>query len=190
MIELENAVCMFGSHLLTKGRLYEKSKKFMRDFLDKYQDLTVVTGGGGGIMELAGKVALEKGHKSASITLNFNEEPPHPYNTPEKSICALDFYTRQGIMLDRARMIICFPGGPGTLFELYDAMVHIQTSKRTPCPIYLFYSEFWDSTITVLRHMARFGTLKYKHLDLVKVIDSIEDINEDEDRRRSEVSLK
>lgn len=162
----------------------------MEDLVDKFPDMPIATGGGGGLMEMANKVAHRKGSVSVGVTLNFEREPENKYVQSDSTMCALDFYTRQGLLLDRARMVVCLPGGPGTLFELFDAMVHIQTTKRAHHPIYLFDSEFWSPMYEVLKWMVRAGTLDKDYLCLVRMIDSADEIDEINDNKKIKETIE
>lgn len=108
----------------------------------------VITGGGGGIMEAGNRGAADMGGISAAlnITLPF-EQHPNPYITPELSFMLHYFSIRKMHFLKRARVLCCFPGGFGTMDELFEALTLVQTHKIAPMPVLLFGREFWEKLI-------------------------------------------
>ncbi len=110
--------------------------------------LVVITGGGGGIMEAGNRGAADMGGISAAvnITLPF-EQHPNPYITPELSFLLHYFSIRKMHFLKRAKVLSCFPGGFGTMDELFEALTLVQTHKIPPMPILLFGKEFWEELI-------------------------------------------
>ena len=108
----------------------------------------VLTGGGGGIMEAANRGATEAGGLSAAlnITLPF-EQHPNAYITPELSFKLHYFSIRKMHFLKRAKALAAFPGGFGTMDELFEALTLIQTHKIEPMPVLLYGREFWERLI-------------------------------------------
>ena len=108
----------------------------------------VITGGGGGIMEAGNRGAADMGGISAAlnITLPF-EQHPNAFITPELSFILHYFSIRKMHFLKRARVLCCFPGGFGTMDELFEALTLVQTHKIAPMPILLFGREFWERLI-------------------------------------------
>ncbi|TVQ28973.1 MAG: TIGR00730 family Rossman fold protein [Geminicoccaceae bacterium] len=107
-------------------------------------EFVVVTGGGGGMMEAANQGATDVGAKSIgfNIVLPFEQEP-NPYITPELCFRFHYFAARKMHLLMRARAVVCFPGGFGTLDELFETLTLIQTGKMAPIPVILFDTAFW-----------------------------------------------
>ncbi len=108
----------------------------------------VLTGGGGGIMEAGNRGAMEAGGLSAAlnITLPF-EQHPNPYITPELSFQLHYFSVRKMHFLKRAKALAAFPGGFGTMDELFEVLTLIQTHKIDPMPVLLYGREFWERLI-------------------------------------------
>ncbi|MBR0457617.1 MAG: LOG family protein [Victivallales bacterium] len=108
----------------------------------------VLTGGGGGIMEAGNRGATEAGGITAAlnITLPF-EQRPNPYITPELSFLMHYFCIRKMHFLKRARALAAFPGGYGTMDELFEALTLVQTHIIEPMPILLYGKEFWENLI-------------------------------------------
>lgn len=112
------------------------------------REFVVATGGGPGIMEAANRGATERGE----ITLGFNIELPHeqrlnPYVPPAWSIQFHYFALRKLHFMMRARALVAFPGGFGTLDELFEALTLVQTGKIDRIPIVLVGSEYWRRVI-------------------------------------------
>ena len=117
-------------------------------YLDPINRFAVVTGGGGGIMEAGNRGASDAGGVSGglNITLPF-EQYPNKYITPELSFLFHYFCIRKMHFLKRAKVLACFPGGFGTMDELFEALTLIQTKKMDRIPVLLYGREFWDKLI-------------------------------------------
>ena len=111
-------------------------------------DYAMITGGGPGIMEAANRGANEIGAKSIglNIALPF-EQTPNPYVTPTLTFNFHYFAIRKMHFLIRARALIAFPGGFGTLDELFEALTLVQTGNMKKIPIILFGREFWEKLL-------------------------------------------
>ena len=108
----------------------------------------VITGGGGGIMEAGNRGATEAGGITAAlnITLPF-EQHPNKYITPELSFLLHYFSIRKMHFLKRAKALAAFPGGFGTMDELFEALTLIQTHKIPRMPVLLYGKSFWEKLI-------------------------------------------
>ncbi len=137
--------------------------------------MVVMTGGGPGIMEAANRGAHEVGIPSIgmNIVLPF-EQAPNPYITPELSFQFHYFAIRKMHLLMRARALAVFPGGFGTLDELFETMTLIQTQKVKPIPILLFGRQFWERVIN-FNALVEEGTISTKDLDLFQFVESAEE---------------
>jgi len=108
----------------------------------------VVTGGGPGIMEAGNRGAFEANGKSIGLNIVLpHEQQPNPYITPELCFQFHYFALRKMHFLMRAVALACFPGGFGTLDELFEVLTLIQTGKSRPRPILLFGADFWKRLI-------------------------------------------
>jgi uncharacterized protein (TIGR00730 family) len=110
--------------------------------------LVVITGGGPGIMEAGNRGAQDA--QALSIGLNIvlpHEQTPNPYITPDLCFQFHYFALRKMHFLLRARGLVAFPGGFGTLDELFETLTLIQTGKVGPLPIILFGRAFWDRIV-------------------------------------------
>jgi uncharacterized protein (TIGR00730 family) len=137
--------------------------------------LVVITGGGPGIMEAANRGAHEAGIPSIgmNIVLPF-EQAPNPYITPELTFQFHYFAVRKMHLLMRAKALVAFPGGYGTLDELFETLTLIQTQKVNAIPILLFGREFWERVIN-FNALVEEGTISPKDLDLFQFVETAED---------------
>ena len=134
---------------LATSKYYQEARKLARlisqacQCSDKVTHV-VTTGGGPGIMEAANRGAHDAGAKSIGLNIVLpSEQAPNPYITPELSFQFHYFAIRKMHFLMRAKGLVVFPGGFGTLDELFDALTLVQTKKVKPMPIILFGAEFW-----------------------------------------------
>ncbi|MGD2186555.1 MAG: TIGR00730 family Rossman fold protein, partial [Desulfobacterales bacterium] len=132
--------------------------------------LVVVTGGGPGIMEAANRGAHETGIPSIgmNIVLPF-EQTPNRYVTPELAFQFHYFAIRKMHLLMRAKALVVFPGGYGTLDELFETLTLIQTQKVAAIPVLLFGQEFWERVIN-FNALVEEGTISAKDLDLFRYV--------------------
>jgi len=139
--------------ILTKSSYYEEARKLSRIVTehclhDDDCDLVVITGGGPGIMEAANRGAHEAGGKSIGFNIVLpHEQKPNQYISPELNFQFHYFAIRKMHFLMRARALVAFPGGFGTLDELFETLTLIQTKKIKPVPVLLFGEEFWARAI-------------------------------------------
>ncbi len=137
--------------------------------------LVVVTGGGPGIMEAANRGAYESGCQSIgmNIVLPF-EQRPNPYVTPELSFQFHYFAIRKMHLLMRAKSLVAFPGGFGTMDELFETLTLIQTQKIKPIPVLLFGKDFWEKIIN-FNALVEEGVVAEKDLNIFQFVETAED---------------
>lgn len=139
--------------VLAKARYYDEAREFARIVSSVCQrdgrcDFAIVTGGGPGVMEAANRGAFDVGAKSLGFNIVLpHEQFPNPYITPGLCIYFHYFATRKMHFLIRAKALVAFPGGYGTLDELFETLTLVQTQKMPPVPIVLFGREFWEEAI-------------------------------------------
>ena len=110
--------------------------------------LHIVTGGGPGIMEAANRGANEAGSESVGLNIVLpREQHPNPYITPALCFQFHYFAMRKMHFLLRARALVAFPGGYGTMDELFETLTLIQTGKIQPLPVLLFGRDYWEKLI-------------------------------------------
>jgi len=137
---------------LTMSHYYEEARRFSaivtRESAMRAKPIYVVTGGGPGIMEAGNRGAYEVGGKSIGLNIVLpHEQHPNPYITPELCFRFHYFALRKMHFLMRSVALVCFPGGFGTLDELFETITLIQTGKCRPRPILLFGRAFWTKLI-------------------------------------------
>ncbi len=111
-------------------------------------DFVIVTGGGPGIMEAANRGAQEAGRRSVGFNITLpHEQHPNAYASPELSFQFRYFAIRKMHFLLRARALVAFPGGYGTMDELFEVLTLVQTRKIIRMPIVLIGKEFWQRAI-------------------------------------------
>ena len=137
--------------------------------------LVVITGGGPGIMEAANRGAHDVGAQSIglNIVLPF-EQRPNPYITPELCFQFHYFAVRKMHFLIRAKSLVVFPGGFGTMDEMFEALTLIQTHKVDSIPILLFGRDFWKTAIN-FDALVEAGTIGAGDTDIFRFVDSAEE---------------
>ena len=162
---------------LASARRLEASAKFYevaRDFgrlvsvADVLPDrkLVVVTGGGPGIMEAANRGAYEAGAKTIGLNITLDmEQGPNPYVSPEFCFRFHYFAIRKMHFVMRARALVAFPGGFGTMDELFEVLTLVQTGKKRRLPIVLVGRKYWDDVIN-FANMAKWGYIAKEDLKL------------------------
>ena len=170
-----------AEHVLAKSRYYEVARHFGRlvgESGDGPKDcrLVIATGGGPGLMEAANRGAFEVGAKSIglNITLPF-EQLPNPYITPELCFQFRYFALRKMHFLMRARALVVFPGGFGTLDEMFEILTLIQTRKVHPLPVVLVGEEYWKRVFDV-QFMADEGVIDDGDLKLFIYAETAQEI--------------
>jgi uncharacterized protein (TIGR00730 family) len=135
----------------------------------------VITGGGPGIMEAANRGAWEAGAKSIglNITLPY-EQMPNPYIEPALCFQFHYFAVRKMHFLIRAKAMVAFPGGFGTLDELFETLTLVQTRKMPRIPILLFGREYWERAID-FQFLADEGAIDAEDLQLFRYAESAEE---------------
>jgi uncharacterized protein (TIGR00730 family) len=135
------------------------------------RELVVITGGGGGLMEAGNRGAHDVGAVSVGVNISLPfEQRPNPYITPELSFELHYFSIRKMHFLKRARALCAFPGGFGTLDELFETLTLIQTRKIPRIPVVLFGREFWQDVIN-WNALTRRGLISPHDLELFQMCD-------------------
>lgn len=165
---------------LRQAENYEKARQLahlIAEHCDKNEvmPMHVVTGGGPGIMEAANRGAYEAGGRSVGLNIVLpREQEPNTYITPELCFRFHYFAMRKMHFLLRARVLVAFPGGFGTLDELFEALTLIQTGKIKPLPLLLFDRAYWERLIN-WELMVEEGMISPEDLTLFQYVDSVEE---------------
>ncbi len=135
----------------------------------------VCTGGGPGVMEAGNRGAADVGGESISLNIVLpHEQSPNQYATPELCFNFHYFAIRKMHFLMRAKAIAVFPGGFGTMDELFEALTLIQTGRMEPMPILLFGEEFWRKVIN-WDALAEAGTIGADDLKLFRFVETADE---------------
>lgn len=167
-------------NLTKSSKYYDEARKFARICSEaskktEYTEYVVVTGGGPGVMEAGNRGAHDV--DAPSIGLNIvlpHEQAPNEYVTPDLSLNFHYFAIRKMHFLLRAKAITAFPGGFGTMDELFESLTLIQTGRMDRIPVILFGKEFWN-TMFNFQALADFGTISPDDTDLFKIVDTAEE---------------
>ena len=139
------------------------------------REMAVVTGGGPGIMEAANRGAYDVGGRSIGLNIILpHEQHPNPYITPELCFQFHYFALRKMHFMMCAKALVAFPGGFGTLDELFETLTLVQTGKVRRVPILLYGTEFWQKLIN-FDHLYEMGCISTEDLKLFQYVDSPED---------------
>ena len=165
---------------MAKSKYYDAAQNFAKIVSvagqkhDHY-DYVITTGGGPGIMEAGNRGAFEVGCKSMGLNITLPEEQaPNPYISPELCFQFHYFALRKMHFLFRAKALVVFPGGFGTLDELFDALTLRQTQRMQDIPIILFGRDYWEQVIN-FAFLADEGVIRDEHLDLISYAESPEE---------------
>ncbi|MEX0938397.1 MAG: TIGR00730 family Rossman fold protein [Pirellulales bacterium] len=162
-----------AERVLHKSFYYDAAREFARvvsaaSQSDARRDFVVVTGGGPGIMEAANRGAKDVGAKSVGLNITLPaEQAPNAYITPELCFQFHYFAIRKLHFLLRAQALVVFPGGFGTLDELFDALTLRQTGRMQEIPIVLYGRSYWDRVID-FQFLADEGVIADEHLELIQ----------------------
>jgi uncharacterized protein (TIGR00730 family) len=172
---LTNEVTVFGSARVQEGdEHYEEARRLGK--LLARGGFTVVTGGGPGIMEAANRGACEGGGESVGLNILLpKEQRTNPY--VKISHAFHYFFTRKVMLSASAQAYVYFPGGFGTLDEMFEIVTLIQTHKTIKIPLVLVGRDYWDGLINWLRqNMAvNHSYIDISDLELMQVVDTAEE---------------
>lgn len=169
-----------ANRLLAKSRYYDLARRFAYLVSQSCRnngqcDYVICTGGGPGIMEAANRGAYEAGAKSIGLNIRLPmEQIPNPYITPELCFQFRYFALRKFHFLLRAKALVVFPGGFGTLDELTDALTLRQTGRMQPIPIIIFGREYWDRILN-FQALADEGVIDDEDLNLFQFVETAEE---------------
>ena len=175
----DEAALAIAQRHLSMAHYYDEARRFGALVTRKSQALEVplyvVTGGGPGIMEAGNRGAFDMGGKSIGLNIVLqHEQAPNPYITPELCFQFHYFGLRKMHFLMRSVALVCFPGGFGTLDELFEALTLIQTGKSRRRPVLLFGREFWTKLIN-FDLLVETGMISALDLQLFRFVETAEE---------------
>ena len=163
--------------LARNAHYYESARAFGKLVAQYSEDkpaetkLFICTGGGPGIMQAANRGAHEAGGLSVGLAIVLPmEEAPNPYVPPELSFKFHYFALRKMHFMMRAKALVVFPGGFGTLDELFEVITLVQTRKAKPVPIILFGSSYWKRLLNT-EMLVEEGVISPNDLKLLQYVD-------------------
>lgn len=189
---IESTVVMFGGARIPEpakkdsartktladlSKYYDEARTFARLMTEKgdASENVIVTGGGPGVMEAGNRGAIDAGGKSIGLNIVLpHEQAPNEYVTPELCFNFHYFAIRKMHFLMRARAITVFPGGFGTLDEMFEALTLIQTGRMEKVPFLLFGRAFWEGIIN-WDVLADAGTISDDDLELFRFVETAQE---------------
>lgn len=162
---------------LTHSRYYDEARQFAFHLSKTCQtngcrDMVVVTGGGPGIMEAANRGAHDAGAMSVGFNIHLpREQMPNPYITPQLAFRFRYFAMRKMHFMLRAKALVTFPGGFGTMDELFEALTLVQTNTVEPIPIVLVGREYWKRAVD-FDYLVEEGYIEERERALATVVDT------------------
>ena len=174
LAEVGAAVAIFGSaRIKPEDPMYGKAEELARGLAE--QGFAIITGGGPGIMEAANKGAKEAG----GVSIGCNIELPFEQGTNAFVDIAINFryfFVRKTMFVKYSEAFVIFPGGFGTLDELFEALTLIQTGKVQNFPVILFGKEYWQGLLGWIKGpMLDEGKISPSDLKLLIITDSVEE---------------
>ena len=166
--------------MVRKSLYYDEARKFGQLVGESGRGpedchVTLMTGGGPGVMEAANRGALDVGAKSIGLNIELpGEQFPNPYISPELCFQFRYFAIRKLHFMNRAKAFVIFPGGFGTLDELFEILTLIQTEKSPFIPVILLGKSYWDNVIN-LNFLLEEGVIASEDLNPIIYVDNAEE---------------
>jgi uncharacterized protein (TIGR00730 family) len=168
---------------LGMSRYYEDARELSRRITSWAMTLgsepkrfVICSGGGPGIMEAANRGAAEAGGSSVGLSIQLpHEQRPNPYITPALNFCFHYFFMRKLWFAQVAKALIVFPGGFGTMDELWEMLTLMQTGKLSSHHLILIYGrKYWDKVLN-WKHMVRSGTISEREYKVLQFADTVDE---------------
>jgi uncharacterized protein (TIGR00730 family) len=168
---------------LGMSRYYEEARELSKKITQWAMTLgtdpkrfVICSGGGPGIMEAANRGAAEAGGSSIGLSIQLpHEQRPNPYISPELNFCFHYFFMRKLWFAQMAKALIVFPGGFGTMDELWEMLTLMQTGKLSSHHLILIYGrKYWDKVLN-WKHMVRSGTINAREYKLLEFADTVDE---------------
>ena len=177
MASVPPAVTVFGSARAAEGdEEYDRARELCRRLAG--HGCSIVTGGGPGVMEAANRGAQEGGGLSIGLNIELPfEQQPNEYI--DKLISFRYFFVRKVMFVKYAMAFIIFPGGFGTMDELFEALTLIQTRKIKPFPVYMIGRDYWSGLVDWVRgRMLAEDKILPEDMEIIHLVDSLDEVEE------------
>ena len=166
-------VTVFGSARIKSDSPYYELARKMGAAIAQL-GFTVMTGGGGGIMEAANRGAKDVGGRSVGCNIELpHEQKPNSYL--DRFVTMHYFFVRKTLLVKYSYAFVIMPGGAGTLDEMFEAITLIQTRKITNFPVVIMGTDYWDDILPFIHKMAMAGMIAPSDLELVHATNSVDD---------------
>ncbi len=174
-----HSVSILGSARLKSDNVYYKQAESLGQRIVKELNYTVVTGGGPGIMEAANKGAFEAGGKSIGFTIKLPTEQENNRFLTE-SVDFEYFFSRKTLLFFSAETYVYYPGGFGTMDELFEILTLIQTGEIPKAPVILVGKDFWQPLLDLIKDklLEETETISPEDTEIYKIVDSEDEIIE------------
>ena len=174
LAKLGGAVSVYGSARLGEENPFYQAAHDLSEKLAS-NNIAIISGGGPGIMEAANRGAFEQAGASVGLNITLpHEQENNAYQ--DISVQFRYFFVRKFMFVKHAIGFVIFPGGFGTMDELFEALTLIQTEKVQPFPIILFGSEYWSGLIDWMRNtMISNGCIGEEDLNLFNIVDDVDE---------------
>jgi uncharacterized protein (TIGR00730 family) len=169
--------------ILEMSHYYEDARELSRRITEWSMTLgtnprrfVVCSGGGPGIMEAANRGAHDAGGESIGLSIQLpHEQRPNPYITPKLNLCFHYFFMRKLWFAQLAKALIVFPGGFGTMDELWEMLTLLQTGKLSSRHLILIYGrKYWNEVLN-WKAMVRWGTINQKEFNMLEFADTVDE---------------
>lgn len=177
LLKIGPSISVFGS-----ARLKEDDPYYIKavELSEKLSEMGfgIITGGGPGIMEAGNRGAHQANGKSVGLCINLPfEEKANPYVHKKYEITFDYFFARKVMFIKYAQSFVAFPGGFGTLDELFESLTLIQTRKISKFPVILVGKAFWSGLISWMQDtLVKEGTISPEDMNLFKITDDIDEV--------------
>jgi uncharacterized protein (TIGR00730 family) len=169
-------------HQLRLAEYYEDARVLARRVTEWAREsgaegeLVVCSGGGPGMMEAANRGAAEAGGQSVGLTISLPHEPlPNRYISPGLAVEFHYFFMRKFWFMYLARALVVFPGGYGTMDELFEVLTLLQTRKvQRPVEVIVYGREYWDEVVN-FEKLVEWGTIRAEDRQLIHLVDDVEE---------------
>jgi hypothetical protein len=180
MSQVTRSMLNTAQRMLEKSVYYDDARKFgsLVGKAGKGVDdcrVTIITGGGPGIMEAANRGAYDVGAKSIGLNINLpHEQFPNPYISAELCFQFHYFAVRKLHFLNRAKALVVYPGGFGTFDELFEILTLVQTKKTAPIPIVLVSKYYWNRALD-FDFLREEGVIGHADLEMFSIVDNADE---------------